>query len=131
VPLFVGLDFPREQDKQTTIKFNINSKVLFTYRLIPRTSGFREQTVFFGTIPVSRFLGAPYALTTAYNIKMLIFGYQSVDMHCIAISVKFDGKLFLSVLRNKQLFTKRGSKVYIFKKGSHFSKTLFWISFLM
>jgi hypothetical protein len=36
---------------------------------------------------------------------------QSLDMHCIVLAVKFDGWLYISVLRNKQLFTKNwGSK---------------------
>jgi hypothetical protein len=38
-------------------------------------------------------------------------------MHCIVEPGKFDDVLFISLLRKKQIFTKkRGSKVYIFKK---------------
>jgi hypothetical protein len=37
---------------------------------------------------------------------MLVSGYPSIDMHCILLLVKFDGGLFTSVLRNRQLFEK-------------------------
>jgi hypothetical protein len=39
-------------------------------------------------------------------------------MLCISLHVKFDGGLFISLLRKKHLFEekKRGSKAYIFKK---------------
>jgi hypothetical protein len=38
-------------------------------------------------------------------------------MHGIVVPVKFEGGLSISLLRKKQLFTKkRGSKVYVFKK---------------
>jgi hypothetical protein len=43
----------------------------------------------------------------AYNVKALVSGYQPIDRHCIVIPVKFDGGLSMSVLRNKQLFTKK------------------------
>jgi hypothetical protein len=37
-------------------------------------------------------------------------------MHCLENIVIFDGGLFISVLRNEQLFTKKkGPKVHIFK----------------
>jgi hypothetical protein len=49
------------------------------------------------------------AFSDAYNIKELLSGYQSIDMHCIVLPVKFDGRLFISVLRNKQLFEKMDS----------------------
>jgi hypothetical protein len=68
------------------------------------------------------FGGLLLAFTTAYNVKMLVFGYQSIDMHCIVVRVKFDGGSSMSVLRNKQLFPKKMSKVYIFKKVSNFQK---------
>jgi hypothetical protein len=44
------------------------------------------------------------AFMTAYNIKMLVSGYHSVDMHCIVLTVKFDNELFIPVLINKQLY---------------------------
>jgi hypothetical protein len=53
----------------------------------------------------------------AYKIKMLVSGYQSIDMLCIVLSVKFYGGLSISVLKNKQLLKKNGrQKVNIFKK---------------
>jgi hypothetical protein len=43
--------------------------------------------------------------------------YQSIDMYCIVFVVKFDGWLYILVLRNKQLFTKNwGSKPISVKK---------------
>jgi hypothetical protein len=52
------------------------------------------------------------AFMAAYNIKMLVSEYQSIDMLCIVLSVKFEGGLSILVLRNKQLYKKkRTSKV--------------------
>jgi hypothetical protein len=46
-----------------------------------------------------------------------VYGYQSIDIHCIAVPVKFDGGLSMSFLRNEQLFTKNwGSKPISFQK---------------
>jgi hypothetical protein len=43
--------------------------------------------------------------------------YHSIAKHYIVLHVKFDGGLSMSVLRNRQRFTKKGgSNVYIFKK---------------
>jgi hypothetical protein len=57
---------------------------------------------------------------TAYNIKMLVSGYQSIDMLCIVLPGKFDGGLSISVLRNKQLFKKKEAKKFTFEKVSLF-----------
>jgi hypothetical protein len=63
------------------------------------------------------------AFTAAYSINVYVSGYQSIDMHCIVLPVKFDGELSISVLRNKQLFkNKWGLKVHIFKKGQTLEK---------
>jgi hypothetical protein len=50
--------------------------------------------------------------TAAYNIKKLISGYQSIDMHCIKRHVKFDNGLSISVLRNKQLLKKMDVNIF-------------------
>jgi hypothetical protein len=47
-----------------------------------------------------------------YNITLLVSGYQSIDMHCIVLPVKFDGGLSISVLRNKQLFKINGRQKF-------------------
>jgi hypothetical protein len=53
----------------------------------------------------------------AYDMKILVSKYQSIDMHCMVVPVKFDDGLSITFLRKKPLSTKkRGSKVYIFKK---------------
>jgi hypothetical protein len=50
-------------------------------------------------------------------MKVLVSGYQSIDMHCIALHVKFDGGLSISFQRKATLYKKKGgSKAYIFKK---------------
>jgi hypothetical protein len=87
------------------------------------------------------FWGVLRASTVAYSIKVLDFGYQSIDMHCIVLPLKFDGGLFISVLRNKQLFKKMDAKSSHFlifkprhlKKGhtlekSHFLDVLFLVN---
>jgi hypothetical protein len=54
----------------------------------------------------------------------LVSGYQSVGMPCIVVSVKFDGGLSISFLRNEQRFTKKlGFKTDQFLKKFQFSKT--------
>jgi hypothetical protein len=64
-------------------------------------------------VAFGRILGA---FTAAYNKQMLVSGYQSIDIHSIVLLVKFDTRLFISVLRNKQLFKKVEAKS--FKKFS-------------
>jgi hypothetical protein len=49
-------------------------------------------------------------------MEVFVSGYQLIDMHCIALPVKFDGGLSISFLRKKQLLKKLGAKVYLFKK---------------
>jgi hypothetical protein len=77
--------------------------------------------------------------TDSYNIKMHVSGYQSIDMHCIVLPVKFDGRLAISVLRNEQLFTKNWrlktdqfQKAPIFKpfKPRHLEKVPFFLDSL-
>jgi hypothetical protein len=86
-------------------------------------------------------------LTDAYNIIMLVSGYQSIDMHCIVFPVKFDGEFSISFLRNRQLLTEKGgpkitlsnmwSRFFDFKtplleKGQTLEKVvLFWSSFFL
>jgi hypothetical protein len=90
--------------------------VLFIYRVIPSWRDFLGLLAIFDTTPIGRFLGLLEAFTAAYNMKVLVFGYQSIYMHCIVLSVKFGGGLSISVLKNKQLFQKKWrSKVQIFK----------------
>jgi hypothetical protein len=75
---------------------------------------FPSRLAIFDTTPNSRFLGSVWAFSVAYNIKVPLSGYQSIDMHCIVLPVNFDGRLSISVLRNKQLFKKMEVK------SSHF-----------
>jgi hypothetical protein len=60
------------------------------------------------------FWGFLVAFTAARNIKVLVSGCPSIDMHGIIHAVKFDGGLFISVMRNKQMFEKMDVK------SSHF-----------
>jgi hypothetical protein len=52
------------------------------------------------------------AFTSAHHLRMHFSGYPSIDMHCIMLPVKFDGGLFISVLRNKQLFKNKGGQKF-------------------
>jgi hypothetical protein len=66
------------------------------------------------------------AFTKAHNAKVIVSRYQSIDRHCMEMPVKFKGGLSMSVLRKKQLFTKkRGSKVLL---KSHFFASHFFLS---
>jgi hypothetical protein len=80
--------------------------VLFIYRLIPRKLDLLERLAIFDITPISRFWGLLVMFTAAYNINVLVSVYQSIGMHCIVLSVKFDYGLFILILRNKQLFYK-------------------------
>jgi hypothetical protein len=84
------------------------------------------------------FCGLLVAFTAAYNIKVLLSGYQSIDMRCIVLPVKFDGGLSIPILRNKQLFKKKCSSDFFnfqappFEERSDPGKSLtFWISFFL
>jgi hypothetical protein len=89
--------------------------------------GFLELALSFDTTPISRFLRAFFflAFTDAYDMKVLVSSYQSIDMHCIMVPVKFDDGLTVSFLRKKQIFTKKGGgvKSIHFQKKLQFSKT--------
>jgi hypothetical protein len=56
------------------------------------------------------FWGLLVAFTDAYSIKVLIYGYQPTDLHCIVLPEKFDGRLSISVLRNNQPLKKMDVK---------------------
>jgi hypothetical protein len=75
--------------------------VRLIYRLIPRTHGLLGYTATFATTPISRFFGAFFCFTNAYDMKVLVSKYHSIDMHCIALPVKFDDGLDISFLRKK------------------------------
>jgi hypothetical protein len=63
------------------------------------------------------FWGLLSASTITHNVKVFVSRYQSIDMHCTVVPVKFDGGLSISFLRKKQLFAnKRRSKIYISEK---------------
>jgi hypothetical protein len=74
-----------------------------------------------------------------HNIKMLVSGYHSIDMHFIMLHVKFDNELSISVLRNKQLYKKRDVKNSYFQfqippfgERTDLGKvSLFWRSFFL
>jgi hypothetical protein len=57
-------------------------------------------------------------------MKVLVSRYQSIDMYCIMVPVKFDDGLSISSLRKKQIFTKKknGVKCIHFEKKFQFSK---------
>jgi hypothetical protein len=117
--IFFASHFSPEWDRQTAFKFNMDLDVLLNYRLIPRTYGLLGYTATFGTAPTNRFFWAFFfAFTDAYDMKVLVSRYQSIDMHCIALPVKFDDGLSISFLRKKQFFTKKRGGI----KSIHFQK---------
>jgi homogentisate 1,2-dioxygenase len=72
------------------------------------------------------FLRLLVAFTDPLGIKVPVSWYQSIDMHCIVLLVKFEGGLTISVLRKKALFiTNWGLNFHGFKLSidfSHFQK---------
>jgi hypothetical protein len=73
------------------------------------------------------------AFMAAQNIKKLVSGYHSIDMHFIVFSVKFNDGLSISALRYKQLYKKKWTpKIHIFnfqtpplEKGQTLEKSSF------
>jgi hypothetical protein len=62
--------------------------------------------------------------TAVYDTKVLTSGYQSIDMHCIVVPVKFDGGLIMSFLKKSNSLKKMDVKSSQFKFhffGVHFS----------
>jgi hypothetical protein len=110
---FYGLYF-YERDGRTNFKFNIALEVHFIYRLIPRKLDFLGRLPIFDTTPIGRFWGLFVTFTTAYNIKVLLSVYHSIDMRCIVLPEKFDGRLSISVLRRERSF------FGLFEQGNHF-----------
>jgi hypothetical protein len=123
-PTFFKSHFSPEWDRKPAFKFNIRLDVLLIYRLIPRTHGLLGCTTTFATIPINRFLGILLAFTTAHNVKVLVSGYQSIDIRCMVSPVKFEDGLSMSILRYEQLFTKKGCQKFTFSKKFNFSKHL-------
>jgi hypothetical protein len=73
-PTFLYLDLFCKRNRQPTIKFDVDLLVLFIYRLIPRTLGFRESIVFFDTTQISCFLELLLAFTAVYDTKVFASG---------------------------------------------------------
>jgi hypothetical protein len=56
------------------------------------------------------------------------FRYHSIAKHCIVLHVKFDGGLSMSVLRNRQLFTKKKEdKTYLTPSLKDHKKAMYFI----
>jgi hypothetical protein len=102
VPLFLDLIFSCEQNKRPTLKFDVDADMCSIYRMIPRKFGFLGSVAVLRSTPISRsFEGLPVVFTGAYNIKAFFSWWHSLGMHCIALLVKFEDGLSISVLRNK------------------------------
>jgi hypothetical protein len=72
VSLF-GAYFSCEQDGEPKFKFDIDSEVLFIYRLIPRNPDFLERLVIFEATPIGRFLGASRSVHDRIQHKRACF----------------------------------------------------------
>jgi hypothetical protein len=92
-PTFLGSHFSCERDKQPTFKLEINSEMLFIYRLTPRRLGFLGWIDFFDPTPISRFFGPSFSVHGLMNIKMHVYWDKSIDMHFMVLPVKFDNGL--------------------------------------
>jgi hypothetical protein len=119
--IFLASHFSPEWNRQPAFKLNMDLDVLLIYRLIPRTHGLLGYIATFGTLQSVAFLRLLGSVCGPIGHTMHGFRYHAIATHYIVLYVKFDGGLSISVLRNRQLFTKlRGSKVYIFKKVYNF-----------
>jgi hypothetical protein len=74
VSLF-GSHFSWERYGQSILNFDIDSKVSYSYRLIPRKLNFFGWLAVFGITSASRFRGLLVAIMAPYNIKVLVSGY--------------------------------------------------------
>jgi hypothetical protein len=129
VSLF-GAYFSCERDEQPNFKFDIDWYVLPIYRLIPRKPDFLGRLAICDNFQLVAFLGLLGESTAACSIKVLLSGYQSIDMHYILLSAKFYGGLSISVLRNRQLFekneVKKSSQLFSIFKPRHLKKDRPW-----
>jgi hypothetical protein len=120
--IFLASHFSPKWNGQPAFKISMVLDMRLIYPLISSVHGLIGYTATFNTTPISRFLGAFFfAFTDAYDMEVLVSKYQSIDMHCIALPVKFDNGLSISFLRKKQLFKKKGGgQKYTFSKKFHF-----------
>jgi hypothetical protein len=84
----------------------MNSDVLFIYRLILRKSVTLGKLQLLVPLQSVAFLRPLVAFTGHLDLRVYVSWYQSIDIVCIAVSVKFEDGLSISVLRNKSLFSK-------------------------
>jgi hypothetical protein len=105
--------FPPKLNRRPTFKFGRYIDVRLMYCMIPRTLGVLGWGYFFCTLHSNRSIFGPFfAFTDAYDIKVFVYGYQLIDMHYIALTVKFDGGLSISFLKKKAtLNQKKGVKI--------------------
>jgi hypothetical protein len=124
VSLFFGPHFSCEQDGQPNFKFDIDSEVLSIYRLIPRKTNFLGCLTIFDTTPICRFWGLLVAFRAAYNVKVLVYGYQSINLRFIVVPVKFDGGLFISDREKSNSLPKKVKSLHFQKhfKRRHLKK---------
>jgi hypothetical protein len=85
----------------------METEELSIYRLISRRLVCLDELPFLNTLQPVAFWGLLVPFTDAHNNKMHNFWYQPIGVHCIVWPVKFEDGLFISVFRNKQLFTKK------------------------
>jgi hypothetical protein len=74
----------------------MESAVILTYRVLPRKPNFFGRLAVFNTTQSGRFLGVSRSVQTGYRLDVLVSGYQSIDMHCMVMAVKFVGGLSIS-----------------------------------
>jgi hypothetical protein len=74
--------------------------------------GYQESLVSLDALPfliplqLVAFWGLLVAITAAHNVKVLVYGYQSINTNFTMVPLKFDGGLSMSIMRKKQFFYK-------------------------
>jgi hypothetical protein len=120
---FLLSHFSSEWDRQPAFKFDIDYNIRLIYRLIPKSLVFLYELPIWVPLQSVAFSRLLVAFTDPLDIQMHGSRYHSIAKHCIVLPVKFDGGLYMSILRLKQLFTKKKRiKSFIIKKVQIFKK---------
>jgi hypothetical protein len=96
-----------EQDGELYLKFYIGKGMPPVYQRVPNKLGLLGAIMMFGggTLPPTTLLGIGVGFRDKYNIGVHRSWWILIDMDCILLHVKFEGKLSIWVLRNRGNFS--------------------------
>jgi hypothetical protein len=120
--LFLDMNLHLNRMNNPFYKFYMKKGVLALHRVMSSILNFLRRITDFGRTLISRFLRVLcIVFTDAYNVQVLLSWQRWIGIDCILPFVKFEGGLFISVLRKKAtLYKKLGLKTDEFSKVKKF-----------